>query len=140
MQKTFYKCSFLSYEALRRTLGCSLTGMKRHFWVTSLLVWTRNRRCKTAMRSDLITRICTIVKEKEQENPRLQRNDEKVEPRGLLYTGEGGLLSRRWFWLTFSPVIIERVHTFSGSTPGWGIRLPRVAKVLLMSLTVRDIV
>ena len=44
---------------------------------------------------------------KKQENLRLQRNDEQVEPLGLLYTGEDGLLSHWWFWLTFSPVIID---------------------------------
>src|SRR5712691_6668709 len=51
---------------------------------------------------------------KKQENPRLQRNDEQVEPLGLLYTGEDGLLSHWWFWLTFSPVIISRSREIRG--------------------------
>jgi len=51
---------------------------------------------------------------KKQENPRLQRNDEQVEPLGLLYTGEDGLLSHWWFWLTFSPVIIVAMLRLGG--------------------------
>jgi hypothetical protein len=49
---------------------------------------------------------------KRTENPRLKRSDEKGEPRSLLYTGEDGLLSHWWFWLTFSPVIIVRIVFF----------------------------
>ncbi len=105
--KAFYKCFFLFHKGLRRLLCGAWPGMQRHVRVTSHLLGTRKRRCKTAYRSDLITRRGTSAKEKAQENTLWKRNGGQGEPSGLLYTGACGLLSRRWFWLTFSPVIIK---------------------------------
>src|SRR5262249_12024418 len=115
----FYKCFFLVFEVLWRELCDSLPGMPPHLWVTSRLMWTRKRRCKTALRLNLITRKGTRATEKAQENPCLEHNDEKGEPRGLLYTGGDGLLSQRCFWPIFSAVIIDRsTHSITGNRTG----------------------